>query len=82
MTRLIGGAQQVIANVCVANRKMTAIPEAKFVCGSLGSSQIPWFPRVDELLSEEIYVYPWSIDFRADRTLSISVQKFDGLAPL
>ena len=42
----------------------------EFIRPSLGSAEIPWFPRAEELKSENVFVYPWSIDFRADRPRS------------
>jgi len=38
-----------------------------YVSGYLGWNQISWFPKENELRSEKIYVYPWSIYYHGVR---------------
>jgi hypothetical protein len=38
-----------------------------YVSGYLGWNEISWFPKENELRSEKIYVYPWSIYYHGVR---------------
>jgi hypothetical protein len=38
-----------------------------YIAADLGSNEVSWFPKPEELRSEKIYVYPWTISFHEAR---------------
>ena len=44
-----------------------------YLGGWLDDQNISWFPRLDEIKSEEFYVYPWSIYFHGIRPTAVEL---------
>jgi len=44
-----------------------------YLGGWLDDENISWFPRLDEIKSEEFYVYPWSIYFHGIRPTAVEL---------
>ena len=44
-----------------------------FVGSWLGQDKIPWFPKEDDLRSENYYVYPWSINTHGIRPTAVEL---------